>query len=89
MMSQRSAQPDGDSTVDLDALARAIVARGFREPAIFLLEACKPLRGVVHEVVVGCEPLLRLFCPAHIPAQLRELLSSAEGVERLLHQLEQ
>jgi hypothetical protein len=76
------------ATDPLQSLADAIVRRGLREPAIFMLELCKPLVGFMRELYGIGEPLLRSLVGNERTPQLREVLESSERVEQLIVRLE-
>jgi hypothetical protein len=79
----------GDSsTQSLQTLATSIRGKGMVEPAIFFLELSKPLVGCMRELYVMSEPLLRTILGGAVSPAIRELLSSAEHVERLITMLE-
>jgi len=72
----------------VQAISDAIVSRGLREPAIFLLELCKPLMGCMREVYTVSEPLTTSLAGSERALTVRELLSSNSAVEQLILCLE-
>ena len=77
------------ATDPLQSLADAIVRRGLREPAIFMLELCKPLVGCMRELYGIGEPVLRAVVGNERVPQLRNVLESSERVEQLIERLEE
>lgn len=77
------------ATDPLQSLADAIVRRGLREPAIFMLELCKPLVGCMRELYGVGEPILRTVVGSERAPQLRDVLESSDRVEQLIERLEQ
>ncbi len=79
----------GDSSAQsLEALADSIRDRGVVEPTIFFLELSKPLVGCMRELYGMSEPLLRTLLGRSLSPAIRELLSSADQVEKLIVILE-
>lgn len=76
------------NTQSLEALASSIRGKGMVEPAIFFLELSKPLVGCMRELYGMSEPLLRTLVGGALSPAIRELLSSAEHVEKLITMLE-
>ncbi len=71
-----------------EPLVEAIIRRKLCEPAIFILEMCKPLVGCMRELYGIGEPLAcALLGPKFAPA-LRAALSSSEAVEDIIQRLE-
>ena len=71
-----------------EPLVEAIIRRKLCEPAIFILEMCKPLVGCMRELYGIGEPLASaLLGPKFAPA-LRAALASSEAVEDIIQRLE-
>lgn len=74
--------------VDIELIARAIVQRGLETPAIFLLEAHRPLRGLFLNVSVASAPFLALFAGAKNVERLQKVLESSGVVDKLIEAIE-
>lgn len=72
----------------LEDLVRAICQRGWRTPAIFLLEAGRPLAFLGGQLLWIAQPALALFISAESIGRLAHLLEDSEAVESLLSRLE-
>ena len=72
----------------LQSIADAIVRRGFREPAIFILELCKPLVGCMRELYGVGEPVASALFGGERAPIAREILQSSDTVEALITVLE-
>lgn len=73
---------------DVERCVQAVMARGLCEPVVFLLEACKPLRGCLREVYLCCEPVVRLFGSGEVVRKFATVLDSPESVEQFIQRLE-
>ncbi len=71
------------------ALAQAIVRRGMREPAIFLLEAHKPFTTALHTLLQVSRPLLVALAGNAWASALEETCRSREDLERFIALLEE
>jgi hypothetical protein len=78
----------GQEKVDVEALVDAIRARKLVEPAILLLEMCKPITGCARELYRATEPVFRSFISPAVGLSLKHVLASAENVELLIRRLE-
>ena len=76
------------SARSLEALAHSIRGRGMVEPAIFFLELSKPLVGCMRELYGMSEALVSTLLARPVCPAIRELLSSADHVEKLIVMLE-
>lgn len=72
----------------VDRWARRIVERGLATPAIFLLEAHKPLAGLAAQGVLAFRPLLSALSSIDF-TEVAALLRSVENVERLVQRIEE
>jgi hypothetical protein len=73
---------------DLRPLVEAIVRRGFAEPAIFMLEMCKPLVGCLREAYALSEPMVQIFVGPSLAASMKAALASSDDTECLISLLE-
>ena len=82
---------DGSSVAQpgCDALADWIIRRGLEVPAIFLLEAHKPLAGLVHGALTAFSPLTKLLAGPGNAAVLENLFESPSGLENLIARIEE
>jgi len=74
--------------VDVEALVDAIRVRKLVEPAILLLEMCKPLTGCARELYRATEPVFRSLVSPSVGLSLEHVLASSENVELLIRRLE-
>ncbi len=72
----------------VDSIARAIVDRRLETPAVFFLEAHKPLSFVASQTMAVAVPLLGPLLGAQRMADLSKLLKDRENVELLLARIE-
>lgn len=70
-------------------IADMLAARGLIEPAVFLLEAHKPLQTVAANGAMLVAPMLSLLLGAGRTSTIMSLLESRDGMERLIAELEQ
>lgn len=80
--------PEPPWSDDLERCVQAVMARGLCDPVVFLLEACKPLRGCLREVYLCCEPVVRLFGSGEVVRNFATVLASPESVEHFIQRLE-
>lgn len=73
----------------LEQLARAIVARKLAAPAIFVLEAFRPLNFITAEFLVFLQPFARLVVPRDKYDLLVEALHDRANVTWLIDRIEQ
>jgi hypothetical protein len=73
---------------EVERCVQAVMAQGLCGPVVFLLEACKPLRGCLREVYLCCEPVVRLFGSGEVVRNFATVLASAESVEHFIQRLE-
>jgi hypothetical protein len=73
---------------DFESLVQAVRARKLVEPAIFMLEMCKPLTGCAREFYKVSEPLIQLFFKHTLGPAIDRVLSSSQNVELLIRRLE-
>jgi len=72
----------------IEKVAGAVCRRGMALPAVFLLEAHKPLSRLVHSAAQLSQPLLGTLCGASFTAGLLRLLESPYHVELLIREIE-
>ncbi|MFP3904392.1 MAG: hypothetical protein ACLFWB_09145 [Armatimonadota bacterium] len=72
----------------LDRLADVLVRRSLATPAIFILEAGKPLSFVASQSMLFFEPFLEAFFPAGDYHIVAEALEDRENVEWFIQRLE-
>lgn len=77
------------SQLDLERIARAIVARRMSVPAVFLLELHKPLVGLFHAGGLVVAPFLIPLVGMDLIEQMLRFLQSREGIERLAARVEE
>ena len=77
-----------EAETDFESLVQAIQARKMVEPAIFLLEMCKPLVGCARELYRMGDPLVQLLFAPHVRPAIERVLSSSDNVEHLITRLE-
>lgn len=71
----------------VEAWARRLVDRGLAVPAVFLLEAHKPLAGIGAHAVVAFQPLLSAVFSLNF-GEVAAFLRSADNIERLIRRIE-
>ena len=73
----------------VDRVASEIVRRGLQTPAILMLEAHKPLAGVIGQASVVMAPFALPFVGFDRYTDLSRLISKRENIERLLTRIEE
>ena len=73
----------------LERIADRVVRRGLAAPAIFMLQAAKPLNFVGSQLIVFFKPIISMVVPPAKCDQAAELLSRRHSVEALLQMIEQ
>lgn len=68
--------------------AHRLVSRGLAAPAVFLLEAHKPLAGLSAHALVAFRPLLSPLVPLDV-GELAAFIRDVDNVERLLCRIEE
>lgn len=76
-------------TIELEQIAHSICKRGLAAPAIFFLEAFKPLTTVVHSASMASAPLLQMFLGLGFQRGFSDFLQDRENVEKLICLIEQ
>lgn len=76
------------TTEDIDALAEQICARGLETPAVFFLEAHRPLRGLLFQASLVSAPLLHLFVGRKNSLRIQAALEDPKLVDQLLESIE-
>lgn len=71
-----------------DRLARKISELGLGSVAILFLEAHKPLSFAGSQALLLGQPLLDVFLPAGVTAEMSALLADRNEVERLIARLD-
>lgn len=69
--------------------ANKINAVGLSAPAIFLLEAHKPLSFMTSQLLVVSQPILNLFFAPHLTRNVIQLFADRSDLEKLIKHLEQ
>ena len=77
-----------DTTIFSHKVAHKIAALGLTTPAIFLLEAHKPLAFLGSQLLLIAQPTLDILLPSHLLRNTADLLADTDQVEQLLTQLE-
>lgn len=77
-----------NSVQPLDKLAQSLVGRGLGVPAVFLLEAMKPLSLVCQQTVLVTSPLAGLCGFGSTFGQLAHVLESRQRMEQLALEVE-
>ena len=72
----------------IDAFARKVVARRLETPAVFFLEAHKPLSFVASQSLLLGAPLLGAFFGFRNVNRWARILEERENVERLIKRIE-
>ena len=75
--------------MDLDSIADSITKRGFATPVIFLLEASKPLRGILNVSTSAFAPLIGSIIGISRIAEIGKILQDPESFESLIKLLEE
>lgn len=76
------------SSHSLNSLARRLVQRGLGVPAVFLLEALKPVSVVCQQTVLASSPLARVFGFEASFGELAQVLESRQAMEELALEVE-
>jgi len=71
----------------VESWAQRIVARGLATPAIFLLEAHKPISGLGAQAVVAFQPLLASLMSFNV-GELAAFMHRPDNVEQLVRRIE-
>jgi hypothetical protein len=71
-----------------EKLATKIIDLGLTVPAIFLLEANKPLAFVGSQLLLVAQPTMDLFLPNQFTGNLASLLTEPAEIDQLLARLE-
>lgn len=72
----------------VEKIANKIIDLRLTVPAIFLLEAHKPLAFVGSQLLLVAQPTLDLFLPDQFTGNLAGLLAEPAGIDQLLARLE-
>jgi hypothetical protein len=72
----------------VEKIANKIIDLGLTVPAIFLLEAHKPLAFVGSQLLLVAQPTLDLFLPDQFAGNLAGLLAEPADIDQLLIRLE-
>ncbi|MGD8452176.1 MAG: hypothetical protein PVJ57_10190 [Phycisphaerae bacterium] len=72
----------------LERWARRLVDRGLAAPAVFLLEAHKPLAGLSAQALIAFRPLLTPLVPLDV-GELAAFMRDVDNIERLLRRIEE
>jgi hypothetical protein len=72
----------------VEGWAQKIVARGLASPAVFLLEAHKPLSGLSAQALAAFRPLLTPLLPVNV-GELAAFVHDVDNIERLLTRIEE
>jgi hypothetical protein len=72
----------------LSYFAEKIANRGLTTPAIFLLEAFKPLNLIGSQVLIFLDPLIKLLLNLKYYQEIIKLLENRENIERLIIAIE-
>ncbi len=83
-----SAGPPAEHLELMERVAKGLVDRGLAPPAIFVLEAMKPLSFVASQGLVVLEPFVQSLLSIPDYTAFRELLEDRRNVERLLQRIE-
>jgi len=75
--------------MNIETLAEAIFSRGLAAPAVLLLEATKPLSGLLSPALLLSEPILGAFIGFQRYRQHHDFWSKNENVEALVQKLEE
>jgi len=77
-----------EQTHFIEKMARKITELGLTAPAIFLLEAHKPLAFVGSQVILVAQPTLDIFWPGNFAANMADLLADPSQLDQLITRLE-
>ena len=72
----------------VDSWARRLVERGLATPAVFLLEAHKPLSGLGAHAITAFQPLIAPLVRLDV-GELAAFMREVDNVERLLMRIEE
>ena len=72
----------------LDALALRLAELGLSAPAVFFLEAHKPLTGMLWHCTEAFEPIIRLLAGPARTELLQQALRDPEQLEYLIRRIE-
>lgn len=78
-----------DKSHFIPAWANKINAVGLSTPAVFLLEAYKPLSFMASQLLVIGQPILNLFLAPHLTHNAIQLFANRADLEKLIKHLEQ
>ena len=84
-----AADQPADAGGAIEELARAVHGRGLHGPALFVLEAHRPLAGLAHAALLVSQPLMMVFFGTRLARQALGLLQSDGMVERLIKRIEE
>lgn len=87
-MSSEEPALDGVEAGQFEPLVRWIRSRRLEAPAIFVLESCKPMRGLLQQFSMGFEPLLRALLGPEVTRSCLQALESPVYVELLIRTIE-
>lgn len=77
-----------DQTGFIDKIATKIADLGLIAPAIFLLEANKPLAFIGSQLLLVAEPTVDIFWPDSVTRNMADLLADPDQLDRLITSLE-
>lgn len=77
-----------DQTGFIDKIANKIADLGLIAPAIFLLEANKPLAFIGSQLLLVAEPTVDILWPDSVTRNMADLLADPDQVDRLIASLE-
>lgn len=72
----------------IEKISDKIDALGLTAPAIFLLEAHKPLAVVASQFLLVAQPTLDIFLPQNLVRNTADLLADPDQLEQLIVRLE-
>jgi hypothetical protein len=72
----------------IERWAARIVDRGLRTPAVFLLEAHKPLGGIGAQLLLGLQPVLQALLQMST-VELAAFVRYPDNIERLILRIEE
>lgn len=72
----------------IDKLARKIAAMKLEGPAVFFLEATRPLSFIGSQAMIFLEPLVQTLCPMKDYRDYAELFENRRNVELLIREIE-
>jgi hypothetical protein len=72
----------------IEYLARSISARGWKQEAIYILEAGQPLAFIAGQLLWVFQPILNLFVSQNDVAKFAQTLEEPEGINHLIQRIE-